>query len=155
MKLNEIRDNPGARQVRKRVGRGIGSGLGKTSGVGQKGQKSRKGVSIGTFEGGQMPLYRRLPKRGFVNIFRKEIATVNFELVQQAIDRSTLDKTKTVTIEALKQAGLVRKGSDYVKLLSKGDLKQGLQFEISAASASAIEKVKALGGNVKISNSEA
>jgi large subunit ribosomal protein L15 len=154
MKLNEIRDNPGARHAKKRVGRGIGSGLGKTSGAGQKGQKSRKGVSIGTFEGGQMPLYRRLPKRGFTNIFRKEVAIVNFELVQQAIERSTLDKTKIITVDALVDAGLVRKKSDTVKLLAKGELKQSLQFEVHAASASAIEKVNSLGGSVKVLNSE-
>ncbi|MDP1975889.1 MAG: 50S ribosomal protein L15, partial [Alphaproteobacteria bacterium] len=128
MKLNEIRDNPGARQPRKRVGRGIGSGLGKTSGKGQKGQKSRKGVSIGTFEGGQMPLYRRLPKRGFVNIFRKDVSIINFELIQQAIDRASLSKDVVISAEVLKEAGVIRKNAGIVKLLAKGELKQPLQF---------------------------
>lgn len=154
MKLNEIRDNQGARFARKRVGRGIGSGLGKTSGAGQKGQKARKGVSIGTFEGGQMPLYRRLPKRGFTNIFRKEVSIVNFELIQQAVDRNALDKGQVVSIDALKNAGLLRKTATNVKLLSKGELKQPLQFEVSAASANAIEKVKSLGGSVIVSTKE-
>jgi len=150
MKLNEIRDNPGARQPRKRVGRGIGSGLGKTSGKGQKGQKSRKGVSIGTFEGGQMPLYRRLPKRGFVNIFRKDVSIINFELIQQAIDRASLDKNQVISAETLKSAGVIRKNAGIVKLLAKGELKQPLQFQIQLASTAAIEKVKSLGGNVTI-----
>lgn len=150
MKLNEIRDNLGARQPRKRVGRGIGSGLGKTSGKGQKGQKSRKGVSIGTFEGGQMPLYRRLPKRGFVNIFRKDVSIINFELIQQAIDRASLNKDQVISAEVLKEAGIIRKNAANVKLLAKGELKQPLQFQIQAASAAAIEKVKSLGGNVTI-----
>lgn len=150
MKLNEIRDNPGARQPRKRVGRGIGSGLGKTSGKGQKGQKSRKGVSIGTFEGGQMPLYRRLPKRGFVNIFRKDVSIINFELIQQAIDRASLDKNQVISAETLKIAGVIRKNAGIVKLLAKGELKQPLQFQIQLASTAAIEKVKSLGGNVTI-----
>lgn len=155
MKLNEIRDNPGARQPRKRVGRGIGSGLGKTSGKGQKGQKSRKGVSIGTFEGGQMPLYRRLPKRGFVNIFRKDVSIINFELIQQAIDRASLNKDVVISAEVLKEAGVIRKNAGIVKLLAKGELKQPLQFKIQAASTAAIEKVKSLGGNVTILDANA
>src|SRR5258706_15032545 len=123
MKLNEIRDNPGARRGKKRLGRGIGSGLGKTSGRGVKGQKARTGVAIKGFEGGQMPLHRRLPKRGFTNIFRTEYATVNLDRIQIAIDAGKLDAKKPVTAEALIEAGVVRRIQDGLKLLGYGEIK--------------------------------
>jgi large subunit ribosomal protein L15 len=117
MNLNEIRDNEGARKSRTRVGRGLGSGKGSTCGRGQKGQKSRSGVSINGFEGGQMPIYRRLPKRGFNNIFAKDIEGINVGTVQEAIDAGRLDASKIVDVEALKAAGLIRKQKDGVRLL--------------------------------------
>ena len=124
MKLNELRDNPGARKSRVRVGRGIGSGLGKTAGRGQKGQTSRSGVSIFGFEGGQMPLHMRLPKRGFNNIFAKDYAEVNIGAIQKAIDAGKLDAKGTLDHDALKAAGLARGGKDGVRLLGKGELKE-------------------------------
>src|SRR5512139_2642722 len=120
IKINELRDNRGARKGRVRVGRGIGSGLGKTGGRGQKGQKSRSGVSIFGFEGGQMPLHMRLPKRGFNNIFAKDYAEVNLGAVQKALDAGTLDAKALVDHAALKAAGLARGGKDGVRLLGKG-----------------------------------
>jgi large subunit ribosomal protein L15 len=126
MKLNEIRDNPGARKTRMRVGRGIGSGKGKTAGRGQKGQTSRSGVSIFGFEGGQMPLHMRLPKRGFNNIFAKDYAEVNLGAIQKLIDAGKLDAKGTLDHDALKAAGLARGGKDGVRLLGKGELKAKL-----------------------------
>src|SRR3712207_83514 len=128
MKLNEIRDNPGARKTRMRVGRGIGSGKGKTGGRGQKGQKSRSGVSVFGFEGGQMPLHMRLPKRGFNNIFAKDYAEVNVGMIQKAIDSGKLSADGTIDQEALRAAGLSRGGKDGVRLLGKGSLTAKLAF---------------------------
>ena len=128
MKLNEIRDNEGARKCRMRVGRGIGSGKGKTAGRGQKGQKSREGVSIAGFEGGQMPLHMRLPKRGFNNIFAKDYAEVNLGAIQKAIDAGKLDAKAAIDHAALKAAGLARGGKDGVRLLGKGELTAKLSF---------------------------
>ncbi len=150
MKLNEIADRPGARQARKRVGRGIGSGLGKTAGRGHKGQKSRTGVAVGGFEGGQMPLYRRLPKRGFTNISRKSYAEVNLGRVQTAIDAGKLDAKETVTADALVAAGVVRRVKDGVRLLGTGELKAKVSFKVAGASKAAIEAVEKAGGKVEI-----
>ena len=122
MKLNEIRDNAGARTNRKRVGRGIGSGTGKTSGSGHKGQKARSGVSINGFEGGQMPIHRRLPKRGFNNIFRKQYVVINVGALQAAVDAKKIDAKKTVDTAALKAAGLVTKAKDGIRLLGNGEI---------------------------------
>ena len=150
MKLNEIRDNDGATHSRKRVGRGIGSGLGKTGGRGVKGQKSRSGVAIKGFEGGQMPLHRRLPKRGFNNIFAKDFNIVSVGRIQQAIDAGKLDASATITVAALKEAGVVRRVRDGVRLLSDGELSAMVAFEIEGASKAAVEAVEKAGGSVKI-----
>jgi len=150
MKLNQLSDNPGARKNRIRVGRGIGSGKGKTAGRGGKGQTARTGVAIKGFEGGQMPLHRRLPKRGFNNIFRQEHAVVNLGRLQQAIEAGKLDPKATVGREALKAAGLVNKIGAGVKLLAKGELKQALTIEVDRASKSAIEAVEKAGGKVVV-----
>ena len=148
MRLNEIRDNAKARHARKRIGRGVGSGKGKTSGAGHKGQKSRSGVSINGFEGGQMPIHRRLPKRGFTNIFRKHYEIVNIGLIQGAIEAGRLDKSKKLDAEALKQAGLIGKPKDGVRLLGHGEIKAKVTIEVMGASASAIEAVEKAGGQV-------
>jgi large subunit ribosomal protein L15 len=148
MKLNEIRDNPGARRGKKRHGRGIGSGLGKTSGRGVKGQKARTGVRIKGFEGGQMPLHRRLPKRGFKNIFRKSFQIVNLGRIQAAIDAGRLDAKADVTGAALQAAGLVRHGDQPIRLLAKGELKVKLTIDVAGASASAVAAVEQAGGKV-------
>ncbi len=150
MKLNEIADNAGAGKGRMRVGRGIGSGKGKTGGRGVKGQKSRAGVAIKGFEGGQMPLHRRLPKRGFNNIFAKDYNEVGLGRVQQAIDAGKLDAKAPVTAEALKAAGVVRRVKDGVRLLGNGELKAAVTFEIAGASKSAVAAVEKAGGSVKI-----
>ena len=150
MRLNELRDRPGARQARKRVGRGMGSGRGKTSTRGQKGQKSRSGVAIKGFEGGQMPIHMRLPKRGFKNIFTKRYAVVNLGRIQAAIDAKRLDAKKPITIEVLGAAGLVGKVRDGVRLLAKGELKDKASFEVTGASAAAVAAVEKLGGSVKL-----
>ena len=150
MKLNQLSDTPGARKNRIRVGRGIGSGKGKTAGRGGKGQTARTGVAIKGFEGGQMPLHRRLPKRGFNNIFRQEHAVVNLGRLQQAIEAGKLDPKATVGREALKAAGLVNKIGAGVKLLAKGELKQALTIEVDRASKSAIEAVEKAGGKVVV-----
>ncbi|MFW2851448.1 50S ribosomal protein L15 [Sphingomonas sp. TX0543] len=149
MKLNELRDNEGARHRRMRVGRGIGSGKGKTAGRGQKGQKSREGVSIAGFEGGQMPLHMRLPKRGFNNIFAKDYATVNLGAIQKAVDAGKLTGTD-VDHAALKAAGLARGGKDGVRLLAKGELTAKLNFTVAGVSASAREAVEKAGGSVTV-----
>ena len=149
MRLNELKDNPGARRPRTRVGRGIGSGKGKRSGRGDKGQKSRSGVSLLGFEGGQMPLYRRLPKRGFNNSrFRKDYAEVNVGRLQKAIDAKKLDAAKPVTQETLRAAGLVTGRRDGVRLLAKGEIKAKVTIEVSGASAAAIAAVEKAGGKV-------
>jgi large subunit ribosomal protein L15 len=150
MKLNELRDRDGATKSRKRVGRGIGSGSGKTGGRGVKGQKSRSGVAVNGYEGGQMPLYRRLPKRGFRNPFGKDFNTVSVARIQQAIDAKKLDPKETVTTEALVKAGVVRRARDGVRLLGDGELKAKLSFEVAGASRTAIEKVEKAGGSVKL-----
>ena len=150
MKLNEIKDNVGSSKTRVRVGRGVGSGLGKTCGKGQKGQKSRSGVAIGGFEGGQMPLYRRLPKRGFTNIFAKDYAELNLQTIQTFIDAGKLDISKVMTEEVLVEAGIVRRALDGIKLLGKGELKAKINLEITGATKSSIEAVSKLGGTVEI-----
>ncbi|RCL02996.1 MAG: large subunit ribosomal protein L15 [Candidatus Tokpelaia sp. JSC189] len=148
MKLNELRDLAGALKLRKRVGRGIGSGSGKTAARGVKGQKSRSGVSINGFEGGQMSIYRRLPKRGFTNIFAKNFNIVSLERVQIAIDVDKLDASSIVTAKALFAAGIIRHEKDGVRLLSDGELKSKVSFEVSGASKAAVAKVKKAGGSV-------
>jgi len=148
MRLNEIRDLPGATTSKKRVGRGPGSGLGKTSGHGQKGQKSRSGVAIKGFEGGQMPLHRRLPKRGFNNIFAKDFNEVNLGRIQAAVDAGKLDFKKPVTVQALLEAGIIRRVRDGVRLLGHGELKAKVAFELTGASSGAVKAVEAAGGSV-------
>ncbi len=150
MKLNEIADNPGATKNRKRIGRGIGSGKGKTGGRGVKGQKSRSGVAIKGFEGGQMPIYRRLPKRGFTNIFRKKYVEVSVGRLQQAIDAGKLDAQNTVTGEILLASGVVRRLKDGVRLLAHGELTAKLTLELAGASKAAIAVVEAAGGTVTL-----
>ena len=149
MKLNAISDNPGATKNRKRVGRGIGSGTGKTSGSGHKGQKARSGVSINGFEGGQMPIHRRLPKRGFNNIFRKNYVEVNLGRLQTAIDAGKLDASKPVDIAALLGAGVISKPRDGVRILAKGELKaKKVEIHAAGASKAAIAAVEAADGKI-------
>ena len=150
MRLNEIRDNKGARKGRVRVGRGIGSGLGKTGGRGQKGQKSRSGVSIWGFEGGQMPLHMRLPKRGFNNIFARDYAEVNLGAIQRALDTGRLEAKGTIDHDALKAAGLARGGKDGVRILGKGELKSKLAFKVAGVSAGARQTIEGAGGSVEL-----
>ena len=150
MKLNELRDNKGARQGRMRVGRGIGSGKGKTAGRGQKGAKARSGVSINGFEGGQMPLHMRLPKRGFNNIFARDYAEVNIGAVQKAIDAGKIDAKATLDLDALKAAGLARGGKDGVRLLGKGELKAKMAFKVAGVSTGAREAVEKAGGSIEL-----
>jgi large subunit ribosomal protein L15 len=150
MKLNELRDNPGARKSRVRVGRGIGSGVGKTAGRGQKGQKSRSGVAVKGFEGGQMPLHMRLPKRGFNNIFARDYAEVNLGAVQKLIDAGKIDAKSVLDHQALKDAGLARGGKDGVRLLGKGELTTKVSFKVAGASKGAREAVEKLGGSVEL-----
>jgi large subunit ribosomal protein L15 len=149
MKLNTIKDNDGATQARTRVGRGIGSGKGKQSGRGGKGQTARSGVRIKGFEGGQMPLHRRLPKRGFNPLDPLDLNEVNLGRVQSAIEAGKLDAAKPVTVEALIAAGVVARARDGVKLLGKGELKGAVHFEVYRASKSALAAVEKLGGSVK------
>jgi large subunit ribosomal protein L15 len=150
MNLNEIRDNSGATKNRKRVGRGIGSGTGKTSGKGVKGQKSRSGVSLLGFEGGQMPLFRRLPKRGFNNIFRKKNAEVNLGRLQKAIDSGKLDAKATVNLDSLKAAGVLKGSFDGLRVLAQGELKAKVNIEADGASKAAIAAVEKAGGKITI-----
>ena len=150
MKLNEIADNSGSRKKRMRVGRGIGSGKGKQAGRGGKGQTARSGVRIKGFEGGQMPLHRRLPKRGFNNIFRLELTEVNLARLQEAVDAKKLDASATVNAESLVKSGLLRRSKDGVRLLGRGELKAKLNIEVHGATKSAIEAVEKAGGTVKI-----
>ena len=150
MKLNDLRDKPGSVKARKRVGRGIGSGTGKTAGRGVKGQKSRSGVAINGFEGGQMPIYRRLPKRGFTNIFAKSFNIVSLGRVQAAIDAGKLDAKAVVNIDSLKAAGVIRRALDGVRVLADGELKVKVAFEVAGASKAAIEKIEKAGGSVKL-----
>ncbi|WP_374448204.1 50S ribosomal protein L15 [Stella sp.] len=148
MKLNEIRDNPGARKKSKAVGRGIGSGKGKTSGRGGKGQTARSGVALAGFEGGQTPLHRRLPKRGFVKPFRKEYELVNIGRLQKAIDAGRIDVAATIDVDALRRAGLVGKAKDGVRLLAQGEIKAAVTISVAGASAAAIAAVEQSGGKV-------
>ncbi|GBR29789.1 50S ribosomal protein L15 [Komagataeibacter oboediens DSM 11826] len=151
MNLNELRDNEGARYTKKRLGRGIGSGKGKTSGKGVKGQKARSGVSLNGFEGGQLPIYRRLPKRGFKNIFRKEYAIVNLGVLDKAIAAGKVDANAVVTEEALTKAGLVGSGRFAgIRLLADGELNHAVTIEVSGASAGAVAAVEKAGGKVQV-----
>ena len=150
MKLSDLRDRPGARKVGKRVGRGIGSGKGKTAGRGIKGQWARSGVAIKGFEGGQMPLHRRLPKRGFTNLFAKKLNEVNLGRVQEAIDAGKLDPAATIDVDALVKAGVLRRAKDGVRLLGAGELKAKVDFVVYGASKSALAAVEKAGGSVKI-----
>ena len=150
MKLNDIRDNDGARKGRMRVGRGIGSGKGKTAARGQKGQKSRSGVAIKGFEGGQMPLHMRLPKRGFNNPFGKDYAEVNIGMVQKFIDAKKLDAKADVTEDALRAAGLARGGKDGIRLLGKGEITAKVKFVVTGATKGAIAAVEKAGGSVEV-----
>ncbi|WP_375619907.1 50S ribosomal protein L15 [Bartonella sp. TS25HLJMH] len=148
MKLNELRDCEGATKNRKRIGRGIGSGTGKTGGRGVKGQKSRSGVSLNGFEGGQMPIYRRLPKRGFRNFFAKTYNEVSLGRIQLAVDAGKLDIEKPVDMIALKEAGIIRREKDGARLLSDGELKAKITFHVSGASQAARGKIEKVGGQV-------
>ena len=151
MKIHELRDNPGATKNRKRVGRGPGSGTGTTGGRGMKGQKSRSGVAIKGFEGGQMPLHRRLPKRGFNNIFAKKFTVVNLGNIQSFIDAGKLDPKAAITEAALVESGLVRRRLDGVRVLAKGDLtSKGLKIEATGASKTAISAVEAAKGTLTV-----
>ncbi|WP_119462819.1 50S ribosomal protein L15 [Rhodospirillaceae bacterium SYSU D60014] len=155
MRLNQLSDNPGARKARMRVGRGIGSGKGKTGGRGVKGQTSRTGVALNGYEGGQMPLHRRLPKRGFNNIFRREYVVVNLGRLQSAIDAGKIDVKKPVDSDALRAAGLINRVRDGVRLLAKGELKAKLTIEVAGASKAAIAAVEKAGGAVTVTASKA
>ena len=150
MKLSDIADNAGSRKKRMRVGRGIGSGKGKTSGRGGKGQTARSGVRIKGFEGGQMPLHRRLPKRGFTNIFRLEFSEINLDRIQQAIDAKLIDVKATVTAETLVKAGVLRRSRDGVRLLGRGEIKAKVAFSVWGASKSAVAAVEKAGGSVTV-----
>lgn len=149
MKLNEIKDNEGARKSRKRVARGIGSGSGKTGGRGQKGQKSRSGVAVNGFEGGQMPIYRRLPKRGFKNPFAKEFAVVNLDTIQKAVDAGKLS-SDAIDINSLLSAGIVSKQLDGIRLLARGALTAKVTISVNSASKAAVAAVEKAGGKVTI-----
>jgi large subunit ribosomal protein L15 len=151
MKLNQISDNAGATKDRMRVGRGIGSGKGKTAGRGHKGQKSRSGVAIKGFEGGQMPIFRRLPKRGFHNLFRKVFEPVNVGGIQKAIDEKKIDAKKPITVDILQAAGLVGKITDGVRVLAKGSISAKIDIEVNGASKAAIAAIEAAGGKVTVS----
>ncbi|MBB5690138.1 50S ribosomal protein L15 [Roseomonas alkaliterrae] len=157
MKLNEIRDNEGARPKFKRIGRGIGSGKGKTGGRGVKGQKARTGVSLNGFEGGQLPIYRRMPKRGFVNPFRKDYAVLNLGALDAAIEAGRLPADAAIDEAALKAAGVVRGSAKLagVRLLAKGEIKRAVKITVSGASAAAVAAVEAAGGTVTVTGSAA
>ena len=150
MKLNELQDNDGARKERMRVGRGIGSGKGKTAGSGHKGQKARSGVAIKGFEGGQMPIYRRLPKRGFTSLNRKDYQVLNLGRLQTAIDAKKLDAKKPITVELLVETGIVGKVVDGVRLLAKGEFTSKVDITVTGASKGAVEAVEKAGGKVTI-----
>lgn len=155
MKLNELRDNPGATKRRKRVGRGPGSGTGKMGGRGIKGQKSRSGVAINAYEGGQMPLYQRLPKRGFNKPNRKKFAVVNLGLIQKFIDAGKLDGKADITEDALVASGLVRRKLDGVRVLAKGEISGKLNITVTGASKAAVDAVAAAGGALNVAASAA
>jgi large subunit ribosomal protein L15 len=148
MKLNELAPNSGSRQSSKRVGRGIGSGKGKTAGRGHKGQKARAGGAATTFEGGQMPIYRRLPKRGFTNPFRKVYVPLNLDRLQAAVDAGRLDPAQPVDLQALRAAGLVSRRRDGIRLLARGELSVPLTIEVDGASRAAIAAVEKAGGKL-------
>jgi large subunit ribosomal protein L15 len=150
MKLNELSDNPGATKARKRVARGPGSGKGKTGGRGIKGQKSRSGVAISAYEGGQMPLYQRLPKRGFTKPNRKSFAVINLGLLQKFVDAGKIDAASPVTEEVLVASGLVRRRLDGVRLLAKGEVTAALSLSVTGASAAAVAAVEKAGGTVTL-----
>jgi large subunit ribosomal protein L15 len=150
MKLSDIADNAGSRKKRMRVGRGIGSGKGKQAGRGGKGQTARSGVRIKGFEGGQMPLHRRLPKRGFNNIFRIEFAEINLDRLQDAVDAKKIDSGSVVNVESLVKAGVLRRPKGGLRLLGRGELKAKLNIEVHGATKTAIEAVEKAGGSVKI-----
>jgi large subunit ribosomal protein L15 len=154
MKLTEIRDNPGSRKERMRIGRGIGSGKGKTGGRGVKGQKARTGVRIKGFEGGQMPVYRRLPKRGFWNPFRRDLNEVNLGRIQAAIDAGKLDAKTPITVDALVAAGVCARARDGVKVLGQGELKDKIALEVTGASKTAVAAIEKAGGSVKLLQAE-
>ena len=149
MKLNELKDNPGATKDRIRVGRGIGSGKGKTAGRGVKGQKSRSGVSVNGFEGGQMPIYRRLPKRGFNNPFAKQFAVVNLDTIQKAVDAGKLDAS-SIDIETLLNSRVITKKMDGVRLLARGAITTAVTISVNSASKAAVEAVEKAGGKVNL-----
>ena len=154
MELNTLTDNKGSTRNRRRVGRGIGSGIGKTSGSGHKGQKARSGVAIKGFEGGQMPIHRRLPKRGFVNIFRKNYIEVNIGEIQKAIDDGKIDPSNPVDVNALRTAGLVGKPKDGIRLLGNGNISSKIEVHVIGASKPAISAVEKKGGSVVLSHSD-
>ncbi len=155
MKLHELSDNDGATKKRKRIGRGAGSGTGKTGGRGIKGQKSRSGVAIGGYEGGQMPLYQRLPKRGFNKPNRKAFAVVNLGLIQKFIDAKKIDAKKPITEDVLIESGLVRRKLDGIRVLAKGDVTSKLTLEVTGASKSAIDAVAKAGGALTVTTASA
>lgn len=150
MKLHELRDNPGATKPRKRVGRGPGSGTGKTAGRGIKGQKSRSGVAINGYEGGQMPLYQRLPKRGFNKPNRKSFAVVNLGLIQKFVDAKKIDAKKAITEDVLVESGLVRRKRDGIRVLAKGEITAKVNLQVTGASKSAIDAVEKAGGTLAV-----
>ena len=155
MKLNELRDNDGATKARMRIGRGPGSGKGKTGGRGIKGQKSRSGVAIKGYEGGQMPLYQRLPKRGFNMRNRKKFAVVNLGLIQKFIDAKKLDAKKDITEDVLLETGIIRRKLDGVRVLAKGEVTSKLKLSVTGASKSAIEAVEKAGGSLSVTTASA
>ena len=154
MKLNSIKDNKGANQERKRIGRGIGSGTGKTSGKGHKGQKARSGVAIKGFEGGQMPIHRRLPKRGFNNINRVPNVELNIEKIEKLIDTKVIDPKKVINHKSLMGIGLVKSENSKLKLLGKGEIKNKINIEVTSSSSAAKEIVEKMGGSVLIVNNK-
>ena len=154
MKLNSIKDNKGANQERKRIGRGIGSGTGKTSGKGHKGQKARSGVAIKGFEGGQMPIHRRLPKRGFNNINRVPNVELNIEKIEKLIDTKVIDPKKVINHKSLMEIGLVKSENSKLKLLGKGEIKNKINIEVTSSSSAAKEMVEKMGGSVLTVNNK-
>ena len=154
MELNTLTDNRGSTRNRRRVGRGVGSGIGKTSGSGHKGQKARSGVAIKGFEGGQMPIHRRLPKRGFVNIFRKNYIEVNIGEIQKAIDDGKIDPSNPIDVNALRTAGLVGKPKDGIRLLGNGNISSKIEVHVTGASKPAILAVEQQGGSVVLTHSD-
>jgi len=155
MKLNELRDNPGASPKRKRVGRGPGSGMGKTAGRGIKGQKSRSGVAIKGYEGGQMPLYQRLPKRGFNKPNQKKFAVINLGIIAKFVEAGKIDASAPVTEDVLVASGAVRRKLDGVRVLAKGDIATALNLEVTGASKAAVEAVEKAGGSLKVTAAQA